>query len=48
VLERADKVFEADARKKRAWIEMLIEIRNQLTTEQVAYLRKATLEPAAP
>lgn len=46
VLEKADRVFEADTRKKRAWIEMLVTIRNVLTTEQVAYLRKVTTEGA--
>jgi Spy/CpxP family protein refolding chaperone len=46
VLEKADRVFEADARKKRAWIEMLVTIRNLLTPEQVAYLKKVTTEGA--
>lgn len=46
VLEKADRVFEADNRKKRAWIEMLVTIRNLLTPEQVAYLRKVTTEGA--
>lgn len=46
VLEKADRVFEADNRKKRAWIEMLVTIRNILTPEQVAYLRKVTTEGA--
>lgn len=44
VVEKADKVFEAEARKKRAWIEMLINIKNALNAEQIAYLRKVTLE----
>lgn len=42
VLARADRVFEAETRKKRAWIEMLINIKNQLTPEQVAYLERVT------
>ncbi len=46
VLDKADRVFEADSRKKRAWIEMLVTIRNLLTVEQVAYLRKVTMEGA--
>lgn len=44
VLERADKVFEADTRKKRAWIELLLNVRAVLTAEQVAFLRKAVAE----
>ena len=44
VLEKADRVFEAEARKKRAWIEMLVNIKNALTAEQVAYLRRVALE----
>jgi Heavy-metal resistance len=44
VLEKADRVFEAEARKKRAWIEMLVNIKNALNTEQIAYLRKVALE----
>ncbi len=44
VLEKADSVFEAEARKKRAWIEMLVNIKNALNAEQIAYLRKVTLE----
>jgi Spy/CpxP family protein refolding chaperone len=39
VLARADKVFAAEARKKRAWIEMLVNIKNALTHEQVEQLR---------
>lgn len=44
VLEKADRVFEAESRKKRAWIEMLVNIKNALTAEQVAYLRRVALE----
>jgi Spy/CpxP family protein refolding chaperone len=39
VLLRADKVFAAEARKKRAWIEMLVNIKNNLTPAQVEQLR---------
>lgn len=46
VLEKADRVFEAEARKKRAWIEMLVNIKNALTADQVAYLRRVALEGA--
>jgi Spy/CpxP family protein refolding chaperone len=46
VLSRAERVFEAENRKKRAWLEMLVNIKNQLTPEQVAYLaRVAAAEP---
>ncbi len=44
VLARAERVFEAENRKKRAWLEMLINIKNQLTPEQVAYLAKVAAE----
>ena len=44
VLEKADRVFEAEARKKRAWIEMLVNIKNALSAEQIAYLRRVALE----
>ena len=44
VLEKADRVFEAEARKKRAWLEMLVNIKNALTPEQIAYLRRVALE----
>jgi Spy/CpxP family protein refolding chaperone len=39
VLARADKVFAAESRKKRAWIEMLVNIKNALTPAQVDSLR---------
>jgi hypothetical protein len=39
VLQHADKVFAAEARKKRAWIEMLVNIKNSLTAAQVEQLR---------
>jgi hypothetical protein len=39
VLDHADKVFAADTLKKRAWIEMLINIKNSLTAAQVEALR---------
>lgn len=39
VLGGVDKVFEAENRKKRLYMEMLINIKNALTPEQVAYLK---------
>ncbi len=48
VLATADRVFAAESRKKRAWIEMLVNIKNQLRPEQVAILRRATLEGGQP
>jgi Spy/CpxP family protein refolding chaperone len=44
VLEKADAALQADARKKRAWIEMLLNVRAVLTPEQIAFLKKATTE----
>lgn len=44
VMEKADKVFDAERSKKRAWLEMLVNIKNALTPEQVAVLRAAALE----
>ena len=44
VLEKIDKVLEADARKKHVWLDMLITIKNQLTPEQIAFLKRATEE----
>ncbi len=48
VLARADRVFAAEARKKRAWIDMLVTIRNALTTAQVEMLRGITGETGKP
>ena len=39
VLTGVDRVFEAENRKKRLFMEMLINIKNMLTPEQVNYLR---------
>ncbi len=44
VMDKADKVFDAERAKKRAWLEMLVNIKNALTPEQVAVLRSAALE----
>lgn len=48
VLARADRVFAADARKKRAWIDMLINIKNALTPAQVETLKALDGEPGKP
>ena len=42
VLDKAGRVFEAENRKKRAWLEMLINIKNALTPRQVEYLQRVT------
>jgi Spy/CpxP family protein refolding chaperone len=39
VLARVDRVLEAETRKKRLYVEMLVNIKNLLTPEQVSYLR---------
>ena len=39
VLAGVDRVFEAENRKKRLYMEMLVNIKNTLTAEQVAYLK---------
>jgi len=44
VLEKAEAALNADAKKKRAWIEMLLNVRAVLTPEQIAYLKKVTAE----
>ena len=43
VLGGVDKVFEAENRKKRLYMEMLINIKNALTPEQVAYLKSVSV-----
>jgi Spy/CpxP family protein refolding chaperone len=48
VLQRADKVFAAESRKKRAWIEMLVNIKNALTPAQVEQLRALESGGAKP
>jgi len=45
VLERVDRVFAAENRKKRLYIEMLVNIKNLLTAEQVDTLRSLTAQP---
>ena len=48
VLAHADKVFAAEARKKRAWLEMLVSIKNVLTSAQAEVLRKLVGGVAQP
>jgi len=45
VLTGVDRVFEAENRKKRLFMEMLINIKNMLTPEQVNYLRSVKEQP---
>jgi len=45
VLAGIDRVFAAENRKKRLFMEMLINIKNALTKEQVAYLKSVTEQP---
>lgn len=45
VLERVDRVFQAENRKKRLYVEMLVNIKNVLTPEQVSYLRSVSGTP---
>src|SRR5262245_51084983 len=42
VMGRIDHVFEAENKKKRLFVEMLINIKNLLTPEQVAYLQSVS------
>ena len=44
VLARVDKVLQAENRKKRLYVEMLVNIKNLLTAEQVSYLRGVTAQ----
>lgn len=48
VMEKAERVFDAERTKKRAWLEMLVNIKNALTSEQVSVLRGAALEQKTP
>ena len=45
VMTRVDRVFEAEKRKKRLFMEMLVNIKNALTAEQVAYLKSVSEQP---
>ncbi len=46
VLSGVDRVFEAENRKKRLYMEMLVNIKNALTAEQVAYLKSVSAQGA--
>lgn len=39
VMSSVDRIFTAENRKKRLYVEMLVNIKNVLTAEQVAYLK---------
>jgi Spy/CpxP family protein refolding chaperone len=41
-LQAVDKVFEAENRKKRLYVQMLVTIKNLLTEQQVAYLKSVS------
>ena len=45
VMAGVDRVFDAENRKKKLFMEMLINIKNALTTEQVAYLKTVDQAP---
>jgi Spy/CpxP family protein refolding chaperone len=42
VMNSVDRIFTAENRKKRLYMEMLINIKNLLTDEQVAYLKSVS------
>jgi Spy/CpxP family protein refolding chaperone len=42
VMTSVDRIFTAENRKKRLYVEMLVNIKNLLTPEQVAYLKTAS------
>lgn len=42
VMSGVDKIFAAENRKKRLYVEMLVNIKNVLTAEQVAYLKSVS------
>jgi Spy/CpxP family protein refolding chaperone len=45
VMSGVDKIFAAENRKKRLYVEMLVNIKNVLTAEQVAYLKSVSDQP---
>src|SRR5262245_12008578 len=45
VMSGVDKIFDAENRKKRLYVEMLVNIKNVLTAEQVAYLKSGSDQP---
>lgn len=42
VMNGVDKIFAAENRKKRLYVEMLVNIKNLLTAEQVTYLKSVS------
>jgi Spy/CpxP family protein refolding chaperone len=42
VMNGVDRIFTAENRKKRLYVEMLVNIKNVLTAEQVAYLKSVS------
>lgn len=42
VMSGVDRIFTAENRKKRLYVEMLVNIKNLLTAEQVAYLKSVS------
>jgi Spy/CpxP family protein refolding chaperone len=42
VMNGVDRIFAAENRKKRLYVEMLVNIKNLLTAEQVAYLKSVS------
>ncbi len=46
VLQHVDRIFEAENRKKRLYLEMLVNIKNALTADQVAYLKTVSAQGA--
>lgn len=42
VMTSVDRIFTAENRKKRLYVEMLVNIKNLLTPEQVAYLKSVS------
>jgi Spy/CpxP family protein refolding chaperone len=42
VMSGVDKIFAAENRKKRLYVEMLVNIKNILTAEQVSYLKSVS------
>lgn len=44
VLTGVDRIFAAENRKKRLYMEMLVNVKNALTAEQVAYLKSVSAE----
>jgi Spy/CpxP family protein refolding chaperone len=48
VLRDVDKVLEAELHKKKIWLAALIDLKNSLTAEQIAYLKHLSAEAVKP